>query len=56
MKKEELIEVLRTINDDNDEEAAHCRAEELLMIFLKNNGYPDVAAAYEKASQDWWYA
>lgn len=51
-----LIAKLAVINDHGDEESAHCEGEDLLLTFLKQEGYKEVADAYAKASQHWWYA
>lgn len=49
MTKERIIQMLETLDADEDAEAEHGDADYLVTMFLRENGYPDVATAYEEA-------
>lgn len=51
MNKAELLEELAKLNDLDDEETAHVKADKLLLRFIDD---ADVTLAYEKI--DKWYA
>jgi hypothetical protein len=57
-KKRELILQFEAMEYGSDEEAAHGTADDLLIEFLREIGYEDVADAYEAARDrvGFWYA
>jgi hypothetical protein len=57
MTKYDVINLLDAMDDKNPE-VAHIEAENILMAFLKDNGFPEVAEAYERAQGrvGFWYA
>jgi hypothetical protein len=52
--KERLISNLIELQSQNDTEAAHGNADDLLCQFLEKLGYPDVVKEYNKINK--WYA
>ena len=52
-KRERLLSDLR--NQSSDPEADHISAEALLVDWLRGVDV-ELAEAWEKASEDWWYA
>ncbi len=58
MTKDEAIEKLNAI-DHGDIESSHIEADSILLGFLRDNGFADVAAAWESAEKrcdGFWYA
>ena len=57
MTKDEAIKALGELGDDN--EIAHCEADDILIEFLRDNNLSDVAEAWEAVSDKcggFWYA
>lgn len=58
MTKDETIEKINAI-DNGDIEIAHVEADSAILDFLRDNGFADVAAAWEaleKRCDGFWYA
>jgi len=57
MTKDEAITALNAI-ENGDSEIAHGQADDILLAFLKSNGHPEVALAWESAQDraTFWYA
>jgi len=58
MTSKEAIQKLESIKGyekDGTNDNAHIRADEILLDFLKSNGYESVALAYEAISSGFWY-
>ena len=56
MTEQEAVEKLRAICQDNDPEAEHCDADELLVEFLRAQGFCELADTFDELSQNFWYA
>jgi hypothetical protein len=58
LSRQALIASLDTMQKNGDPEALHATADDLLIQFLRNIGYGDVADAYEQAQDrvGFWYA
>lgn len=54
MTYQEYVDVMNLIVMDRDTERAHRRADNLLIEFLKEEGYVELIEAYEKVNK--WYA
>ena len=54
MTRDEAIRELQTVQEDDDTEIVHLRADEILCELLRAAGFADVVAEYEKV--DKWYA
>ena len=52
---EKAVEDMESLNLD-DREAAHTQADTILETLLMDLGLNDLADAYEKASDHFWYA
>lgn len=55
LTRESFVESLRKC-DGRDPEDEHWNAEQLMLIFLRDLGYGDIADAWKAASAKWWYA
>ena len=57
MSKQEAIDALNALTD-GDPEAAHSKADDVLVSFLFAEGHDDIARAYNEASErvGFWYA
>ena len=57
MTEEDAIKELNEM-ERGDNESVHNRADKLLCEFLRDNGYPALANAYEEARKrvEFWYA
>jgi hypothetical protein len=51
---QEYVDAMNFIVPDSDTERAHRRADNLLIEFLKEEGYTELIEAYEKVNK--WYA
>jgi phage-related protein len=51
---QEYVDAMNFIIADKDTERAHRRADNLLIEFLKEEGYVELIEAYEKVNK--WYA
>ena len=56
MTEDEAVEKLKQICQDNDPESEHCDADELLVEFLRDQGFPELANTFDELSQNFWYA
>ena len=60
MDNERYMELMAWITPENtDTEGAHAEADRLVMAWLKSNGHPDIAMAWETAEKrmgGFWYA
>ncbi len=57
--KEQVIEELNAMStEDSDPEMAHADADRLLLQFLRDNGHPEIAEAFNGARDriGFWYA
>ena len=57
MTKDEAVTMLKCL-DEGDNERAHAEADEILLEFLRTNGYEEIADAFEDAADriTFWYA
>jgi hypothetical protein len=57
MTHEDVLQALETMQA-GDNEAVHYAADDLLLNFLRSEGYNDIAEAYERARDrvGFWYA
>lgn len=57
MTKYDAINLLNEL-DDSDPELAHCKADDILVEFLIDNGFQNVAEAFVRAQDrvGFWYA
>ena len=58
MTKDEAIAALDQIDERGDTEHDHAVADQILVEFLRANGHPEVADAWERAEEraGFWYA
>jgi hypothetical protein len=52
----EALERLRALRDSNDPKVQHSQADEILLEFLRSNGYREISDAYDGIveSARWW--
>ena len=56
MKEQEALNKLKEIALDDDTEKRHIKADELIIDFLRVNGFKELSTAYCKLTDDAWYA
>lgn len=57
MNEQEALNKLKEIAlDDDDTEKRHIKADELIIDFLRVNGFKELSTAYCKLTDDVWYA
>lgn len=56
MNEQEALNKLKEIALDEDTEVRHIKADELIIDFLRANGFKELSMAYTKLTDDVWYA
>jgi len=56
MTEQEAIKKISDICKGLDEEREHVETDNLIIDFLYQNGFKELSAAYDKASENFWYA
>ena len=56
MTEREAIEKLKKIDENPNTERRHVDADELIVTFLKDQGYNELADVYEDITNDVWYS
>lgn len=56
MTEQEAVEAIKEICKDKDAEREHLAAEEVLLRFLRENGFEELSKVYDELSQNFYYA
>ncbi len=54
--KDDTVNLLQELHNFDDNESKHMLADEVIIAFLVCQGFDEVAAAYSKLSEKFWYA
>jgi hypothetical protein len=51
-----IIEISNTTGPGKDAEWQHPQGDDVLVSFLRSNGFERLADAFDKAAEHWWYS